>query len=240
MLSEKIDDTEEGPIWEKIREDEKFSDDKEEGGGVGEDTEEEECGDAGEDNEEEEDEDAGEDNVGEEGGAGDEDNDEEELGDVVEDNEDEDADNAGEDNKEEEGDDAGFSFVYSLLACDLWRSWRDYVQSSSCPVSAQWRHVASTPLPSAQACPKETWSAPRKVQRKRTNEKDKFTGLALSGGRHEVRLGKKQWWSLPVRLLSARSLLLHPLPHLKHEHHAHSVILLPRRPPPHIRGREED
>jgi len=39
-----------------------------------------------------------------------------------------------------------FFFVYSLLACDLWRSWRDYVQSSSYPLSAHWRHVASTPL----------------------------------------------------------------------------------------------
>ena len=39
-----------------------------------------------------------------------------------------------------------FFFVYSLLACDLWRSWREYVQSVSCPQSAQWRHVASTPF----------------------------------------------------------------------------------------------
>ena len=46
-----------------------------------------------------------------------------------------------------------FFFVYSLLACDLGRSWRDYVLSVSCPPSAQWRHIASTPLPSAQACP---------------------------------------------------------------------------------------
>jgi len=57
-------------------------------------------------------------------------------------------------------------FVYSLLACDLWRSWRDYVQSSSCPLSAQWRHVASTSLPAAQACPENMWCAPRKLQRK--------------------------------------------------------------------------
>jgi len=50
----------------------------------------------------------------------------------------------------------GFFFVYSLLACDLCiRSWLDYVQSVSCPVSAQWRLVASAPLPSAQAYPKK-------------------------------------------------------------------------------------
>jgi len=39
-----------------------------------------------------------------------------------------------------------FFFVYSLLACDLWRSWREYVRSVSCPLSAQWRLVASTPF----------------------------------------------------------------------------------------------
>jgi len=39
-----------------------------------------------------------------------------------------------------------FLYFYSLLACDLMRSWRDYVQSASCPLSAQWRLVASTPF----------------------------------------------------------------------------------------------
>jgi len=39
-----------------------------------------------------------------------------------------------------------FFFVYSLLACDLSRSWRGYVQSVSCPLSARWRLVASTPF----------------------------------------------------------------------------------------------
>jgi len=38
-------------------------------------------------------------------------------------------------------------FFYSLLACDLSISWRDYVLSVSCPLSARWRHVASSPLP---------------------------------------------------------------------------------------------
>jgi len=37
-----------------------------------------------------------------------------------------------------------FFFVYSLLACDLCRSWRGYVQSVFCPLSVQWRLVAST------------------------------------------------------------------------------------------------
>ena len=41
-------------------------------------------------------------------------------------------------------------YYYSLLAYDLQRSWRDYVQSSSCPLSMQWQHIASTPLPSTQ------------------------------------------------------------------------------------------
>jgi len=39
------------------------------------------------------------------------------------------------------------------------RSWRDYVQSVPCPLSVQWRHVASTPLPSAQAYPKRRCGA---------------------------------------------------------------------------------
>jgi len=30
-----------------------------------------------------------------------------------------------------------FFFVDSLLAYDLWRPWRDYMQSGSCPLSAQ-------------------------------------------------------------------------------------------------------
>jgi len=49
-----------------------------------------------------------------------------------------------------------FFFVYSLVTrMRPIRSWRDYVQSVSCPLSAQRRHVASAPLPSAQACPKK-------------------------------------------------------------------------------------
>jgi len=35
------------------------------------------------------------------------------------------------------------------------RSWREYVQSVSCLLSAQWRPIASSPLPSAQAYPKK-------------------------------------------------------------------------------------
>jgi len=46
-----------------------------------------------------------------------------------------------------------FFLVYLLLVCDLWRSWRDYVQFGSYPLSVQWQHTASTPLPSVQACP---------------------------------------------------------------------------------------
>ena len=33
-------------------------------------------------------------------------------------------------------------------------------------LSAQWRHVASFPAPSAQACPKKMWFAPRRLQKK--------------------------------------------------------------------------
>jgi len=47
-------------------------------------------------------------------------------------------------------------------------------QSVSCPLSAQWRLVASTPSPSAQACPKKMWFAPRRfTKERRASVKDK-------------------------------------------------------------------
>jgi len=46
------------------------------------------------------------------------------------------------------------------------RSGRYYVQSVCCLLSAQWRHVASSTLPSAQACPKNMWCTLRELQRK--------------------------------------------------------------------------
>jgi len=42
----------------------------------------------------------------------------------------------------------------------------------SCPQSARWRHVASFPSPSAQACPKKIRRAPRESQRKVTRRSD--------------------------------------------------------------------
>ena len=48
-----------------------------------------------------------------------------------------------------------FFFVYSLLACDLGRSWRGYVQSGSRPQSALVGSLQVPLLPSAQACPKK-------------------------------------------------------------------------------------
>jgi len=54
-----------------------------------------------------------------------------------------------------------FLFSYSLLACDLSRSWRDYVQSVSRPLSMRWRHVASSPLPSAPASVQSFWGIAR-------------------------------------------------------------------------------
>jgi len=43
------------------------------------------------------------------------------------------------------------TLFFSITRMRPIRSWRDYVQSISCLLSAQWRHVASSPLPSAQA-----------------------------------------------------------------------------------------
>ena len=71
-----------------------------------------------------------------------------------------------------------FFLDYSLHACDLWRSWRDYVQPVSCRLSAQWRLIASTPLPSAQACPRRCVARQRNYKgkeasvRKREREKN--------------------------------------------------------------------
>jgi len=67
-----------------------------------------------------------------------------------------------------------FFFVYSLLACDLWRSWRNYVQPSSCPLSAQWRHVASTPFALRPGLSREDMKRTKEKttrKRERTNEK---------------------------------------------------------------------
>jgi len=61
-----------------------------------------------------------------------------------------------------------FFFCLFILACDLYRSWRRTFYSVPCPQSARWRHVAISPSPSAQACPKKILCAPRKSQRKTT------------------------------------------------------------------------
>ena len=45
-------------------------------------------------------------------------------------------------------------FVYSLLACDQYIDQARYTKLVSNPQSARRRKVASSPLPSAQACPK--------------------------------------------------------------------------------------
>ena len=73
----------------------------------------------------------------------------------------------------------GLFFVCSLLACDLSRSWRDYDQSFSCPLSAQCRPDASAPLPSAQACPKKKRSASRKSKRERQRKETKEKAAPL-------------------------------------------------------------
>ena len=50
-----------------------------------------------------------------------------------------------------------FFYYYSLLACDLSRSWRGYIQSVSCPLSAQWRLVASTPFALRPGLSRRCW-----------------------------------------------------------------------------------
>jgi len=69
------------------------------------------------------------------------------------------------------------------------RSWREYVQSVSCLPSAQWRLIASSPLPSAPACPKKMWFAPRRLQKKR---KKRERGGQRQGQRKEHRPAPKR------------------------------------------------
>ena len=64
-----------------------------------------------------------------------------------------------------------FLFIYSLLACDLWRSWREYVQSVSCPQSAQWRLAASTPFALRPGLSQERVDAPKENDKGKTQRK---------------------------------------------------------------------
>jgi len=98
-----------------------------------------------------------------------------------------------------------FFFVYSYSRATYIDHGGVHFTQFSCPPSARWRHVAITPLPSAQACPKKMCSAPRRLQMK-----VQMKWITLSCGRHEVRRGEEQWWFLPTQLLSPRSLLLQP------------------------------
>ena len=54
----------------------------------------------------------------------------------------------------------------------------------SCPLSAQWRLVASTPLPSAQACPKKERCRTKEIIRgnKKGNHKGKKSGMGRKSG----------------------------------------------------------
>jgi hypothetical protein len=53
-----------------------------------------------------------------------------------------------------------------------------YVQSFSWPLSALWRHVSTSPLPYAQACPKKIESALKKRQNKNNKAKNKRKRVA--------------------------------------------------------------
>jgi len=67
-----------------------------------------------------------------------------------------------------------FFFCLFITYVRPMRSWRGYVQSVSCPLCAQWRLVASTPTPSAQAYPKKMWFTPRRfTKERRASMKDK-------------------------------------------------------------------
>ena len=151
----------------------------------------------------------------------------------------------------------GFFFVYSLLACDLARSWRGYVQSGSRPQSALGGSLQAPLLPSAQAFPKKKTppgerekASQRKLQRKeprKNKEKGAFRPLLLACRCHEQRRGGGAAGSSPSPS-SAKRLRLHPafffpfpaLPELPLRHLTPRVpFILGWHQPSHIRGGEE-
>jgi len=67
---------------------------------------------------------------------------------------------------------SAFFFVYSLPACDLGRSWRGYVCTAQFLSAVRARRlVASSPLPSAQACPKKKLMRTNERTTERTKER---------------------------------------------------------------------
>ena len=97
--------------------------------------------------------------------------------------------------------------VYPLLACDPGRSWRGYVQSVSCPLSAQWRHVASAPFALRPGLSHEVVT--RTTEIRTTKERDKrkcgLPPLTLSCSRPEAGHGP---WKKTTAWADIRSSLL--------------------------------
>jgi len=93
------------------------------------------------------------------------------------------------------GFDCHIFFCLFILACDLYRYGGVHFPQFSCLKSARWRHVASSPSPSAPACPKKIRCAPRKPQRKVTRRSDH--PLLLTCRCREGRRGQEQRQFLP-------------------------------------------
>ena len=140
-----------------------------------------------------------------------------------------------------------FFFCLFITRVRPMRSWRGYVQSVSCPLSTQWRLIASAPFALRPGLSQEDVKRTKgmtKERRASVRDKGENKGretparrLRRPCGRHEVRRGEEQWCPPGARLLGARSLLLQPLPHLQLRHCAHRIVLrLGQHPSSHIRG----
>ena len=108
-------------------------------------------------------------------------------------------------------------FVYSLLGCGLCRSWRGYVQSVSCPLSAQWRLVASTLFALRPGLSREYVARTKEITKENAKEIYAVPAVAMKSG-----VGRNSWVP-PAPASSSRSLLLPPLPYLQPRHRAFLV-----------------
>jgi len=120
-----------------------------------------------------------------------------------------------------------------------------YILTVSPPLSARWRHVASFPLPSAQACPiKIVKEMTKEMTNGMTNERHEKSFLLHFRRCHKGRRGEKQGFlDLGAQPLSLRCPLLFPfspLPEFPLRRLAPRILLSRGQyPPPHIRGGEE-
>jgi len=103
------------------------------------------------------------------------------------------------------------------------RSWRGYIESVPCPLSAQWRLVASSPFALRPGLSQEDVMRTKEAYKRKENERE--------------RQRKRRKKGVPP-LHRSRSQLPQELQQLRLRHLA-DCILLSQHPPSHIRGGEK-